>query len=193
MLKYLILTAIFVFILFPSLSFAAITYSKCEVNDCKLTIGECSSGILYIYQTSTCSGSPSYKDSFSSSSYFWKPASLGTYYLRALCDDGVKKTACTPVQVQLATTTTSTTSAKEECPNECCENEPNYYDKECPSGEKCVDGVCEKVSGKADYTWLIVVVVLIIIFLVLFFVLKPRRKKVSSFEQLYRKWVKFYQ
>jgi hypothetical protein len=184
-LEILLLTSVFSLVLLSSLSFA-ITCSPCEVNNCVCSIGECSSGILRIYPSSSCK-TPSYEYTFSSYQFTWNIAPLGTYYFKVFCADG-KATSCTSITVRqagVATTTTevtteqtTTTTAEQEC----------VYDSDCSPDEKCVDGICEVVEKK-NYTWIIVVAVVavVVIFFLLFFISKKRPKR-RSFEELYRKW-----
>jgi len=188
MLRLSILIAIFTFVFLSSLAFAAITYTKCEIDSCILTIEECSSGVLDIYSTSACAGLPAYEHTFSGSMYIWRPTTAVTYYARALCDDGVKKTACTAVTVRSGTTTT--TLAKEKCEFQCCEGEKDYEDKLCPEGKECVNRKCISTEEGANYTWIIIAIVVVAItaFVFYFFVFKKKPKR--SFEDLYRKWTK---
>jgi ABC-type transport system involved in multi-copper enzyme maturation permease subunit len=158
----LTLTSVFSFAISSSLSSAAmaITCSRCEVNNCVCTVEECSSGIMRIFSSSTCK-IPSYEYTFYSYQFTWSIAPAGTYYLKALCEDG-KITACSSITVKAAGTTTSSSTTSTTQP---------------------------KVEKK-DYTWIAVGVAAVAVaaLVLIFFVFKKKPRK--SFEELYRKWSK---
>lgn len=88
--------------------------------------------------------------------------------------------------------TTTTFSEKTECPYECCENEPYYYDKYCEEGYVCIENECVKAEEEeekkkgAGFGWILT---LILIFAIAVGVILFLRKKApSTYEELYRKW-----
>ncbi|MHA1742620.1 MAG: hypothetical protein ACTSV6_00030 [Candidatus Heimdallarchaeota archaeon] len=182
----------FSFILFSSLSYAAIVCDPCEPRACFCSIDDCSSGLLRIYSSSTCR-IPGYEYTFSNNKFTWNFAETGTYYFKAFCDDGnvsacYRVTVKTPTTTTIPTTSTRPPTAKEECPFECCVDDPRYTDKPCPSGERCIDGECIPIAKKKGYFWVIgVLIAVVAVILILIFFLS-RKKPRKTFEELYRKW-----
>jgi hypothetical protein len=69
----------------------------------------CSSGLLNVYTSSSCSGLPTNTLEFTSGSVYWQPSEQRTYYLRVFCSGG-SSSSCIPVTVGGGSTTTSTSS-----------------------------------------------------------------------------------
>jgi len=80
--------------------------TSCFVNDCRCIISGCTSGYVYNFPTIDCSGLPTTKKPFSSTSFNWQPSATGNYYLKVDC--GSIWSDCTGVTVYQVSTTTST-------------------------------------------------------------------------------------
>ena len=156
------------FALISSSAFAAINCPSCTTEDCTCIIGECSSGIFDVYQSSsTCAGTPTYEFSFGIRNFPWYPPKSGTYYVQALCDDRVTKTACTAIAVKSTSETTTTT--------------------------KGISTTTTTGTGGGDNTLWIIFAILIIVAVVGFIIYRfffAGRKGSSkkTYEELYRKW-----
>ena len=168
----LILVAVATFSFVPSISFAAVNcQGTCFVGDCNCIIGECSSGLFDVYESSTCSGNPIFEHTFAARNANWAPSKTGTYYVQALCDDAVTKTACTAASVRTSGETATTTKS-----------------------ETSTETTTTTGGGGGDNTiWIIIailVVVAIIGFLLyrFFFTGKKGSKGRATYEELYRKW-----
>jgi hypothetical protein len=113
--------------------------------------------------------------------------------MRAFCDDGTK-TSCTSINVRISTPTTRfTNTSRQACPNECCVDEPNYFNKPCKADEACIDGSCISTAEKKDNSGLIIAmiviaVIFIIIIVVLFVFPMFKKKSPKNYDELYRKW-----
>jgi len=159
----------FTFSIIPSISFAAINcQGSCFVNDCNCIIGECSSGIFDVYESSTCSGNPILEHTFAARNAYWAPPKTGTFYVQALCDDGLTKTACTAASVRTAGATTATTT-------------------------EAITTSTAPTGGGGDNTIWIIVAILVIVgvigfLLYRFFFAKGKKGAKATYEELYRKW-----
>lgn len=169
-LEILLLASVFSFALLSSLSFA-ISCRSCNVNSCICSVDECSSGLMRIYPSSSCT-IPKYEYEFSQSQFTWDVAPLGKYYFKAFCTNG-QTTDCIGIQVAAAGATTTTI-------------------KTTTTIRQTTTTTIKSIGGQGDYTWaLIALILLIAIFIVilLFFrVFKKKPKK--TFEEVYKKWGK---
>ena len=107
--KWKILIAILILAIFVNVVYATVSCSSCNVNSCQCSVSDCSTGVLRVYDTSSCSGIHSISKPFNSSSVIWNPLHSGTNYVRAFCDSGVLS-SCLSISVSSnGTTTTATT------------------------------------------------------------------------------------
>jgi len=176
------LLAIFValsIVLIPSAALAIVTCNPCQVNGCVCQITECSKGIFNVFTISDCSGVPYVRDTFSSGVKTWYPQNAIEYYIYILCDDG-NRSLCTPQRalpsgiVTTTTTTTSRTATTTRFTETTTTEETATYTTETkPSG------------GGFNFWWIIFIFIIIGI---AFYFLKMRKKKVVSYEEVYKKW-----
>lgn len=191
---------------------------------CRIS-GSCTNGNLLVYKTSLANllCAPSIVDGTAEIDWNFCGNPTGTVRVIADCDEGQSEersleiiilapttTTSTTTTIPLTPTTTSTTTsttppfrptttipttAKEECPYECCVDEPQFYDKHCGAGFRCVDNVCEPIPseetkrGGGGGALIILVLLLFVILIgaiVVFFKLKRTAPK--SYEDLYKKW-----
>ncbi|MDI6825834.1 MAG: hypothetical protein QMD36_01405 [Candidatus Aenigmarchaeota archaeon] len=150
LLLILITVALFSLTYQVGLSVSSVTIScpssTCFVNDCRCTISGCTSGYVYFYPTTDCSGIPTSKKEFSDSSFNWQPTAAGKYYLKVNC--GSEWSDCTEVTVSsaLTTTTTSTTviaTTTTTISRQCT------YDNPCPAD--CGKRKLNKTTSTQDY------------------------------------------
>jgi hypothetical protein len=105
------------------------------------------------------------------------------------CVDGLCKRV--PVTTTTIKQTTTTIVGKKECPYECCENENQYKDKECPEKNICTKNKCVPLVDNrevVDYKFYYIIIAILIIFIpsfTLFFIFK---KKQTDWKKLYEKW-----
>jgi len=149
------------FFIIPS-ALASITYQTCRMNNCPVSITDCSSGLVDIYSSSTCTGNPSSEYSFSSGSFPWYPDTAGTYYMFALCDDGHTHSICSPVTVSGLITTSSTTTTTTE--------------------------ISTPTSGNSNIILYVLVIVIIVVVAFIAYRIFTKKKPKVDYASLYRKW-----
>jgi len=154
-------------LIFPS-TLAAINYNpqNCRVNNCPITISDCSNGLVDIFSSSTCSGNPLFEYSFSSGNLPWYPASEGIYYMYALCDDGHVKSICSQITVSSLVTTSSSSSAT-------TESTPQTIPT--PSGNSNI------------ILYVLVIVIIVVVAFIAYRIFTKKKPKVD-YASLYRKW-----
>ena len=174
-LESLLLVLVFSFVLLSSLSLAlTINCDPCEVGNCHCNIEQCSSGILRIYDSSSCR-IPKYEYTFYQYQFSWSDASVGPFYFKAFCSDG-QSTECNNITVSGGPTTSKTSTSM------------TTTKKTTTSIKSGTSTTTEGTDGNKDYTWIYVAVlaIAIVVFVLIFLIFKNRPKK--SYEQLYAKW-----
>ncbi|HDJ96641.1 MAG TPA: hypothetical protein ENG45_01035 [Candidatus Aenigmarchaeota archaeon] len=185
---------------------------KCEIGKvCECTIeGDCTDGNLLVYNGSTSTllcAPPIIKTSGKIDwDFCMSPGEWVTVI--ADCEEGqsereivmlLKPTATTSTSTTSITTSTSTTTttipeeAKEECPYECCVDEPGYEDKYCKSGYVCVDNKCvleEEEGGKEGRSFVLPLILAFLILIIVSSVFLLKKKAPKTYEELYKKWRK---
>jgi hypothetical protein len=140
---------------------------NCRINNCPVTITDCSNGLADIYLTSTCVGNPSFEYSFSGGNFPWLPDKAGTYYLYVLCDDGHIYSGCSQVVVSsLATTSTTTTDTS---------HIPTSETTPTPGGNNTV-------------LYVLVVIIIVVIAFIAYRLFVKKKKPRINYETLYRRW-----
>lgn len=155
-------------LVFPS-AFALVNCPNCYVNSpngCSCSVSECASGYVDIYQTATCSGQPGYEFSFSSGIFSWFPNSSATYYMMALCDDGLTKSVCSLASVsafQIVTTATQTQTSQTTLTQ-------------------------TTTGGSSNVIFYAIIIVIIVVIVFIAYRLLGKKKPKVDYEALYRKW-----
>jgi hypothetical protein len=85
--------------------------------------------------------------------------------------------ACRNVSSSTTTIVGSTTTlpaVKTSCPYDCCQNDPDFYDKQCNEGYVCQENLCiaGEVENSQYLTIFAVFFMLVLFFIVLFFILR---------------------
>lgn len=107
--KWKILFVIVIMAVMINVVYATVSCSNCNINSCQCSVSDCSTGVLRVYETSSCSGIHTQSKPFNGSSVTWDPAESGTNYVRAFCDNGVLS-SCYSVFVSSNTTSTTITA-----------------------------------------------------------------------------------
>jgi len=165
---FAIVLVLILYAIFPS-AFALVSCQNCYVNSpngCTCSISECASGYVDIYQTATCAGQPGYEFSFSNGIFPWFPNSSATYYMMALCDDGLTKSTCSLVSVSAFQITTATTQTQTQ----------QTTQTQTTSGG----------SSNAIFYAIVVVIIAVVAFVA--YRLLGKKKPKIDYESLYRKW-----
>jgi hypothetical protein len=154
-------------LIFPTVM-AAVTCPACSVSNCQCSISDCGSGIIDIYSSATCQNNPLFEYTFTGGNFPWFPATSGSYYMTAFCDDGRTKSICSPVIVG-----TSTSSQNSET-----QSSTETFTTTQTSG-----------GGSNTILYVLVIVIIVVIAFIayrLFF--QKNKKKRVDYESLYRKW-----
>jgi len=106
--KWKILTLILILAVFVNIVYATVSCSNCNINNCQCSVSDCSTGVLRVYDSSSCTGIHTISKPFNSSSVTWDPQNTGTNYFRAFCDNGILS-SCSSVSVSSTGTTTTVT------------------------------------------------------------------------------------
>lgn len=149
---------------------ASVNYQTCLVNNCPLAVTDCSSGSIDIFSSQSCSGAPLFEYTFTSGTLAWFPDSAGTYYMSALCDDGITKSICSQIVVSSSQITTTTSMFEE-----------------ITTASTSTGG-----GGGGNSNIIFYVLIIVIIAVIAFFAyrLLTKKKKKIDYETLYRKWGK---
>jgi hypothetical protein len=145
---FLLFSVLFVFQVSSVLAAISITCGQCQQGNCNCNINGCpgESGLLSIYLTNQCSGSPVFKVPFTSSVGVWSPDNSGLFYGRALCDDRTTKSDCSPISV------TQTIACNDNSCKQTCTNNGNITGS-CDANNQCqCYGTSESKSKCSDDT-----------------------------------------
>ena len=108
--KWKILIVIMILAVFINIVYATVSCSNCNINSCQCSVSDCSTGVLRIYESSSCTGIHTQSRPFNSSSVTWDPQNTGTNYFRAFCDNGVLS-SCSSVSVSTSSVASSSPSS----------------------------------------------------------------------------------
>ena len=107
--KWKMLIAIMILAVFVNIVYATVSCSSCNINSCQCSVSDCSTGVLRVYESSSCTGTHAQTKPFNSSSVTWDPQNTGTNYVRAFCDNGILS-SCSSVSVSTNGTSSTTTA-----------------------------------------------------------------------------------
>lgn len=107
----MLLIGLLIFVFLSSLSSADISLicSSCSVGNC-LCAANCTSGNLYVYISTPCTGIFNYSYLISNNQVTWYPFNYGNYNLKVLCDDG-NVSSCLSINLNSPQPATSPTQA----------------------------------------------------------------------------------
>lgn len=159
-------------LVFPT-AFAVINAQSCYVNNCPLSVFDCATGTIDIYSSQGCTGNPLFEYTFTGNSLAWFPASAGTYYMMAFCDDVAHtKSICSTVPVLQSSANTSTPT-------------------ETPSqSQPLPTGIPTTPSGGGSNTifYVLIVVIIAVVAFIAYRLLGRKKKPKVDYESLYKKW-----